>query len=152
MTEKEEVQKYKRLYEEQKAKVKELERQNSQLKDTIQHLMAVGRQQGGAVQKSPSYGNNNAGNSAATNVTKGVPPPVAGADGNANPRAARARPAPPAGRSNNLPAPPHAGNGGGGRGGGRGNGMASGGAAPGNQRGGGGQVHSNSAGAGGGGG
>lgn len=32
MSEEEEVEKYKRLYEEQKAKVKELERQNSQLK------------------------------------------------------------------------------------------------------------------------
>lgn len=32
MAEEEEVEKYKRLYEEQKAKVKELERQNSQLK------------------------------------------------------------------------------------------------------------------------
>lgn len=32
MAEEEEVEKYRRLYEEQKAKVKELERQNSQLK------------------------------------------------------------------------------------------------------------------------
>lgn len=32
MSEKEELEKYKRLYEEHKAKVKELERQNSQLK------------------------------------------------------------------------------------------------------------------------
>ncbi|CAN0092583.1 unnamed protein product [Ascophyllum nodosum] len=39
-----EVDKYKRLYEEQRAKVKDLERQNSQLKDVIQQLMEAARQ------------------------------------------------------------------------------------------------------------
>lgn len=53
MAEEEEVEKYKRLYEEQKAKVKELERQNSQLKVCL-CIWSVGQETEKTVQSTES--------------------------------------------------------------------------------------------------